>query len=141
MHSGLSATDCHYCCVLFTLYGCYTQAPKLDKASFLAELRGLGQTKGSMKGSGLALPAGTGPGTVGRPADPQAQRASGWGVLSDSFGLQGMTALLLLRFFTLVLSRFFSSSSSSFISSFSSIIFFSAAGQGFCMPSACVTDN
>ena len=138
MHLGLSATACHYCCVKLALYGCYTQAPKLDKASFLAELRGLGQTKGSTKGSGLALPAGTGPGSVGRPADPQAQGASGWGVLSDSFGLQGMTALL-LRFLTLVLSRFFSSSS--FISSFSSIVFFSAAGQGFCVPSACVTDS
>ena len=77
--------------VLSTLLcGVYTQAPKLDKASFLAELRGMGHTKGSVKGSGLALP-GTGPTTAGRPAGPQAQGAPGWGVLSDSFGLQGMT--------------------------------------------------
>ncbi|KAL3155385.1 hypothetical protein ABBQ38_010943 [Trebouxia sp. C0009 RCD-2024] len=68
--------------------GSRSRAPKLDKASFLAELRGMGHTKGSAKGSAPALP-GTGPATAGRPAEPQAQGAPGWGVLSDSFGLQG----------------------------------------------------
>ena len=79
------------CCVL--TFCCCAQAPKLDKASFLAELRGLGQNKASVKGNGPALPAGTGPATAGRPADPQAPGAPGWGVLSDSFGLQGMASL------------------------------------------------
>ena len=61
------------------------QVAKLDKASFLAELRG---TAGDKK-TATALPAGTGPATAApaKPASSQAA-ASGWGVLSDSFGLQ-----------------------------------------------------
>ena len=88
--------------------------------------------KGSAKGSGLALPAGTGPATAGRPADPQAQGAPGWGVLSDSFGLQGMAALpLLLLFLVLCFVSFLSSS----------FFFFDVAGQACQTPSAFETDN
>ena len=70
------------------------QAAKLDKASFLAELRGIGQSKGTAKGTGPALPAGTGLATAALPAPPQAQGAPGWGVLSESFGLQGVVMCL-----------------------------------------------
>lgn len=66
--------------------GSRSRVAKLDKASFLAELRGIGTNKGK----GTALPAGTGPATGAPSQQPQPQEgASGWGVLSDSFGLQG----------------------------------------------------
>ncbi|KAL0051544.1 hypothetical protein WJX82_009594 [Trebouxia sp. C0006] len=66
--------------------GSRSRVAKLDKASFLAELRGIGANKGK----GTALPAGTGPATGAPSQQPQPQEgASGWGVLSDSFGLQG----------------------------------------------------
>jgi len=68
---------------------------KLDKASFLAELRGIGANKGK----GAALPAGTGPASGAPSQQPQPQEgASGWGVLSDSFGLQGRFAPSMLCF-------------------------------------------
>ncbi|DBB00102.1 TPA: hypothetical protein ACH3X1_013955 [Trebouxia sp. C0004] len=76
--------------------GSRARVAKLDKASFLAELRGIGANKGK----GPALPAGTGPATGAPPQQPQPQEgASGWGVLSDSFGLQGRfcTFIALLR--------------------------------------------
>ena len=64
------------------------QVAKLDKASFLAELRGMGGPKG-----GAPLPAGTGPATaaapVVAPAQGQAQTSPAWDVLSEGFGLQG----------------------------------------------------
>lgn len=65
--------------------GSRSRVAKLDKASFLAELRGAG----GEKKTATALPAGTGPATAApaKPAPSQAA-ASGWGVLSDSFGLQ-----------------------------------------------------
>ena len=67
---------------------------KLDKASFLAELRGVG----SNKGTAVKIAAGTGPATAGPPQQPQPQEeaagAAGWGVLSDSFGVQGRPKLI-----------------------------------------------
>lgn len=69
------------------------QVAKLDKASFLAELRGVGAVKG-----GAPLPAGTGPATAGPavvPAAVQGQAQSpAWDVLSEGFGLQGRSVLL-----------------------------------------------
>lgn len=65
------------------------QVAKLDKASFLAELRGMS----SNKKKGAPLPAGTGPATAAPSQQPYAEAgASGWGVLSDTFGLQGIAA-------------------------------------------------
>lgn len=65
----------------------HAQAAKLDKASFLAELRGVGKGQ-----KAVALPAGTGPATASpaQQPSPQPSTAPGWGVLSDSFGLPGM---------------------------------------------------
>lgn len=72
----------------------------MDKASFLAELRGVGAGKG-----GAPLPAGTGPATAG-PAvvsalQGQAQSPA-WDVLSEGFGLQGRSVLLASLFLMLV---------------------------------------
>ncbi|KAA6430059.1 hypothetical protein WJX79_009718 [Trebouxia sp. C0005] len=66
--------------------GSRSRVAKLDKASFLAELRGIGANKGKA----TALPAGTGP-AAGTPSQqPQQQEGgSGWGVLTNTFGLQG----------------------------------------------------
>ena len=67
------------------------QVAKLDKASFLAELRGAG----AKQGKATALPAGTGPANPAPPQQPSSQQPSsqatapGWGIISDSFGLQG----------------------------------------------------
>jgi len=81
-----------------------SQVAKLDKASFLAELRGMGANKGSV--AGAALPAGTGPATAGPPQHLQAQAgAPGWGVLSDSFGLQGKSFALPLQELELSVNR------------------------------------
>ncbi len=80
---------------MFVITHVGVQVAKLDKASFLAELRGIGANKGK----GAALPAGTGPATGAPPQQPQPQKgASGWGVLSDSFGLQGRFAPSMLCF-------------------------------------------
>lgn len=70
------------------------QVAKLDKASFLAELRGLGASKG-----GVPLPAGTGPATAAPAtalaAQGQAGTSPAWDVLSEGFGLQGRVRLTL----------------------------------------------
>ena len=80
--------------MLLTARPCLIQVAKLDKASFLAELRGVG----SNKGTAVKIAAGTGPATAGPPQQPQPQEeaagAAGWGVLSDSFGVQGRPKLI-----------------------------------------------